>query len=589
MDATQTIAYAHRHGVVHRDIKPENILVGEFGATFVVDWGLAKRIRDPDELDPPVDGFLDSTPSLAANAALTRTGARLGTPAYMSPEQAMGGVHGDFVASDIFNLGATLYAVLTGRAPYDGSTLFEVTRKALVCEIIAPRSVSEWTRACCDPALEAICLKAVAARPEDRFRSAEALAADLERALADQPVECYPEPISRRAARWARNHRMLLAAVALTLVGTTFALGVGGWLVERQRQRADANFRRAHQAVSDSFVTISNETLLQEEEFQSLRGQLLGSSLQFFEELLSENMRDMTIRSEMADAALKAGVLRIEMGQREQGLKLLSRALELIREMRREDPAVALTERHAYCLRRLATAEAEQDESAARPRLIQARDMLRRALTDATHATRESLRLELAEILLAYSQYADHLGDLAAAGESLDQISALYAEPHTATSAAANGVLGRSLLERARRLSDAGQYRVAFHVLERAIHALQRAASSDGTDAYRQLAVALAHDQTGELLVVLNRLPEAVSQFESSVRTLNQVVLQRPHVVRFRACLADVCEHLSDALDQSSQTAESVQWLEQALPPQAVRPGIMPGQFDQFAPDLECG
>jgi serine/threonine protein kinase len=189
-----TVAYAHDQGIMHRDLKPSNIMLGPYGETLVLDWGLAKRL---DANDPGAEAGGDAPSPSPSPEDLTAAGAVLGTPRYMSPEQARGQPVGP--ASDFFNLGLILYTILTGKLAFDragpeGTDPLEVVRDATV---LPPRRQ--------DPslprALEAICLKALSARPEDRYGSARALAEDIEHWLADEPVSAWREPWSTRSRR----------------------------------------------------------------------------------------------------------------------------------------------------------------------------------------------------------------------------------------------------------------------------------------------------------------------------------------------------------------------------------------------------
>src|SRR5262249_1536385 len=151
----------------------------KYGETLVVDWGLAKTVERSDEARASGEETLQ--PSGAAGESATRTGQVVGTPAYMSPEQAAGALGQLGPASDIYSLGATLYVLLTGQAPFVGGNLVQqVQRGALV----RPRQVKPAV----PPALGAICLKAMALQPEERYPTALELAADVEHWLADEPV-----------------------------------------------------------------------------------------------------------------------------------------------------------------------------------------------------------------------------------------------------------------------------------------------------------------------------------------------------------------------------------------------------------------
>jgi tetratricopeptide (TPR) repeat protein/tRNA A-37 threonylcarbamoyl transferase component Bud32 len=220
------VAYAHSRAVLHRDLKPQNVALGDFGEVLVLDWGLAKVIgkqEDPTSLLPVALGPADGTDR-------TQQGQVLGTPAYMAPEQARG--RPDLVdkRSDVYGLGAILYEVLTGAPPFGGPDTPEVLRRVVQEPVLPPRQCVPTTPA----ALEAVCLKALAKKPEARYALAGDLARDVESWLADEPVAAWREPLRLRAGRWVRRHQ---TAVTATAAGVVVALLLGGgaaFLFERQ-------------------------------------------------------------------------------------------------------------------------------------------------------------------------------------------------------------------------------------------------------------------------------------------------------------------------------------------------------------------
>jgi WD40 repeat protein/tRNA A-37 threonylcarbamoyl transferase component Bud32 len=244
------VAYAHSRGVIHRDLKPSNVMLGNYGETLVVDWGLAKAVgRDAAE-----DGARPAEPTLvpvlAEGSSATRTGAALGTPAYMSPEQAAGRLDQLSPASDVYGLGATLYALLTGRPPVDGTDAWEILARVQRGDWPAPRQVNPAV----PRALDAVCRKAMALDPGGRYASALELAADVERWLADEPVSAWREPWAVRGRRWLGRHRTLLASAAAAVLVAVVGLTVGLVLLAasadkeaRARKNAeDAADREAH-------------------------------------------------------------------------------------------------------------------------------------------------------------------------------------------------------------------------------------------------------------------------------------------------------------------------------------------------------
>ena len=193
IDTCNAVAYAHSRGVVHRDLKPENVMLGRFGETIVVDWGIAKLTAqfEPEAPDP-------SSGSVHTDLlSLTQPGAAIGTPPYMSPEQASGDLDRVEPASDVYGLGATLYCLLVGHAPFPTGGLADVLVRVSRGIFPAPRQL----RRSIDPTLEAICLKAMALKPENRHTTPLALAGEIEIWLAEVSYRSDQERALREAQR----------------------------------------------------------------------------------------------------------------------------------------------------------------------------------------------------------------------------------------------------------------------------------------------------------------------------------------------------------------------------------------------------
>lgn len=354
--ACNAVAYAHSRGTWHRDLKPANIMLGQFGETLVVDWGLAKRgMRDEgrgmrEEGKHEAISANTEPPSDCSSLApvLTQTGQTLGTPAYMSPEQAAG--NGDQVgpASDIYSLGATLYCLLCGQAPFSPSNVEDTLAKVQRGDFPPPRGIQETV----PRALEAVCLKAMALAPSGRYASALELAGEVERWLADEPVAVYAEPWRTRLGRWARRHRPLLAGTVALLLTAVAGLLVGLVAVRveqvqtaRERDLAKANLQRAEEnldlakkAVDDCYILATENPLLQQESFRSIRDLLLEKALPYYQDFRAQRQDDDRIQAGLAWNLIRVGDITREIGREREALAAYEQAAGLLKALAAEQP-----------------------------------------------------------------------------------------------------------------------------------------------------------------------------------------------------------------------------------------------------------
>ena len=292
----RAVAFAHSRGVLHRDLKGQNVVVGDFGEVFLLDWGLAKVVGEADT--PPAAGG-----AAGGDGELTLPGAAVGTPAFMAPEVAADGT--TTTASDVYGLGAILYSLLAGRPPYTGTTQEVMARLA---SATPPPAVSEFNAAA-PAALVAVCRKAMAANPADRYASAEELATDVRRFLADEPVSAYREPWPAWAARWARRRRTAVVAAAVLVATAAVASTAAAGLLYREEQKTEAErAKAARNAAAAVEVARDLTTYVEAQEMgtaaapatEAERRERLDVALASYEHLLELQPDDPTVRRSVA-------------------------------------------------------------------------------------------------------------------------------------------------------------------------------------------------------------------------------------------------------------------------------------------------
>lgn len=227
------VAYAHSQRIIHRDLKPSNIIVGDYGETVVIDWGLAKAL---DEVVGELDG-IGGPYRVPEGEQLTRAGGVLGTPAYMPPEQARGEAVDE--RADVYSIGAILYHLLTGRCPYSGSDSNSIVQAVLGSAPVALADVQPNAPG----DLVAIVDKAMAREPEDRYPSARELAEDLQKFQTGQLVGAHHYTRGQLLRRWISRHRapIAVAVVAVVVLATVAGFSVKRVMSERDLARARAS------------------------------------------------------------------------------------------------------------------------------------------------------------------------------------------------------------------------------------------------------------------------------------------------------------------------------------------------------------
>jgi serine/threonine-protein kinase len=588
----RAIHHAHQRGILHRDLKPSNILLSGSPDTppaqyvpHVSDFGLAKRLgKEPD---------------------LTRSGAVVGTPAYMAPEQASGSKSAITTATDVYGLGAVLYALLSGRAPFCGGSLLDVLARVKEQDPEPLRQINPRV----PQDLETICLKCLHKEPHRRYESALEVAEDLDRWLRGEPITARPVGAPERLWRWARRQPVQASlAVALVLTGLVgFGLVFWQWRraetnlaaantlrldaennlatmtvlrqnaetarvnAETARQDAlnsknesDTSFQLAHQAVREITELLEEDGQLESHGLDPLHRKVLLRSQAYFKRFLEYRGQDPTLRRALAQAsATLADVIR-QTGSLQKALEAYEQAIALSEALRRDDPdgatvnqALAQLHNHIAAVHDVLGHREEALASLKRAGAVLEKALARhpadRALLTAQATTQHNLgtcytaRNRIGEALVCYTE----------ARRGFEKL--LKLQPDDAV---VQGLLANALNSIAIVQNGTGQFDEAVRTFQKAIEL-----SAALTQKYpeRRLAkqgLALELCNLGEALFRHGEPKKALEPLEQARGILDELVRTSPSVTDFHALLGRchaIRAQVQGALGDPARACESLE------------------------------
>jgi serine/threonine protein kinase/tetratricopeptide (TPR) repeat protein len=318
VQVTRAITEAHRQEILHRDLKPQNILIDEpSGRALVVDFGLAKLLTNQEDL--------------------TQSGEVMGSPPYMSPEQARdaSSVTGK---TDTYAIGATLYHLLTGRPPFQAAHALVTLHQVMHQEAVPPRKLNPAI----DRDLETICVKCLEKEPARRYESAEALADEIDRYLRNEPILARPVGALGRTSRWCRRNPVtatLIASSVTFLIMALVATTVGYARTTDALRREKTKVRELRQAMQRFYVFMSTDVLMKQPGVQPVRRKLLRQAHDYYTRLLDQQANDRSVQDETASAHFHLGRITEELYSPERALPHYRDALTIQQRLVANDPA----------------------------------------------------------------------------------------------------------------------------------------------------------------------------------------------------------------------------------------------------------
>jgi serine/threonine protein kinase len=553
IQAAEALEHAHQLGVIHRDIKPANLMVeGEPGALatgvrlWITDFGLAH---------------------CQSQAGLTMSGDLVGTLRYMSPEQALAKRVLVDHRTDIYSLGVTLYELLTLEPVFPGKD-----RQELLHQIASedPKPLRRLNKAI--PAeLEIIVLKALDKNPDDRYATAQELAADLERFLKDEPIRAKRPGLVQRVKKWGRRHKPVVRSMVMLLVMALLGLALGIVLILQEKNRTQTAYDRmkenlllSFKALDEIYIKVTSERLPRDPKRQEEDRQLLEKALHFYEEFANQNSSDPEVWQELVRAYDRVGSIYHRLGRHEEAEIAFRNGLAIAEKQASDfrsnpDRQSNLSAIHYHLSKLLMDLGRAQEAS----------DALRNSLTiDERLAEEYPLKPQYrASLAKTYDALAIHLHPV---GQSQDAENSFLRAEKLWKNLAAEDPANRLSLAVCQRLlavllEQTGRGEEAKQKGSEAVALQQKLVAEVPTEPSYRYELAQGYINLGMIMTNADRNPDGEQNFRDAIKLLEKLAADFPSVPGYRRDLAKGYNNLGAVLGYMKQYREAEKAHRQAL------------------------
>jgi tetratricopeptide (TPR) repeat protein len=568
-ETAEAVHHAHMRGILHRDLKPANILIDALGHSHVTDFGLAKRVEGDIEM--------------------TQSGAILGTPAYMSPEQAHGRRGAITTATDVYGLGAILYALLTGEPPFGGDSVIETLDAVRTRPPEPPRKRNAAT----PRDLETICLKCLEKDPRRRYSSAQSLADDLKNWLDCRPITARRSGAAERAWLWCKRKPVVAALAAAVLLAVILGaaaviavqteanrvletknldLRASNARLDAERERAEARETQAIAAVKRFGDAVSkNAALKNNPTLEPLRKELLKEPLAFFSDLRSQLQLDRDTRPEsldrLAEASFELGKLTTTIGDKQDALIALRESLAIWQKLADAKPNVTMLQRnlansHEQIGRVLSATGQTAEAITAHERAL----AIRQKLADSSPNVTE-FQSDLAVSHSLIGVVRQDTGKLAEALKSHQSALAIRQKLADSSPTVTKYQSELALCQHniACVLDATGNKSEAMKTFQAALPIHQKLAAANPGDPQYQMILAEEHHAIAGVLRITGKPAEALSAYNAALEIRQKLAELNPAVTEIQSKLALTHRMIGYVLSATGKPGEALEAYDRAL------------------------